>query len=876
MEKKNHLYRTLIILAAVVVAAINFYPTAGWYGSLEKKQRIERSEQFNQEDRERAGVDSGMFQEMQWGFKRWLDYDDEWLITPGLDLQGGIHIVVGFDDDNEEAVERGLTTEQIQEMVLQRIRLRIEEFESKEPIIQKLGTNQIQIQLPGEEDVERAKKIIFDAGVMNFHIAAEYDDPQDQTDTIDVLKLINEEYNKGFIPFLEAPVYNSNFFGVTQENYPLVKEMVDNATSIPADKIVRFSAPPPEYDLELDYLIYVLNAEVGVSGEMITEASAAPDPESPGSWMILFDFNSEGAKAFGELTANNVNRSLAIVLDGKVMSAPNIREKIMGGSGNISGQFTPEQAQNVAIALNSGSMPVKLREDYAGIVGPTIGGESASKGITSSLIGLGLVMAFMLFYYRSAGLIANISLLINAILIMGSFAYFGTTLTLPGIAGLILTIGMAVDANVLIFERIREEAKLGKSLQHCVEGGYARAASAIWDANITTLIAAVVLTQFGTGPVKGFAVALCIGVCTSVFAALVVSRALLEFIAERQLLEKFSMASILKGEPEFQFMSKRKVALVFSIVIIAIGMGNFAMRGQGNFGVDFTNGTNMQVSIKADSEIPVDDVRAILSTDGFNSPIVQEVSDTESTDNNRFLIRISADSEDASVEENDEDGQPGSVSEDVQASLVSLSTVESDNVNDKVEILEAKTVGPAVGKQLRGDALNAIFFALFFIIVYLWARFELKYAIGAAVALLHDVIVVVGIMSILGREISIPVVAAWLTIIGYSLNDTIVVFDRVREDLALSKTRGLNFVEMVNLSLNRTLSRTLLTSVTTFFVVLILCVFGGPAIFDFALALCIGVVVGTYSSIFVATPTVNFLHNREEKKAAALEESEKR
>ena len=272
-----------------------------------------------------------------------------------------------------------------------------------------------------------------------------------------------------------------------------------------------YSPKPDKYAEEQNYLLYLIDDKAQMSGENLSLAVARPDQQSPGQWQIVFEFNAEGSREFAELTGGNVGRSMAIVLDGNVMSAPNINERIFG-SGNISGSFSNAEARDLAITLNSGSLPVDIREDATNIVGPILGQDSIDKGVRSSLVGLVMVMIFMIIYYRIGGILANISLAVNAIVLLGAFAYFNVTLTLPGIAGLILTIGMAVDANVLIFERMREEARQGKSLGVAIENGYQLATSAILDANVTTLIAAIVLTQFGTGPVQGFALALSIGV----------------------------------------------------------------------------------------------------------------------------------------------------------------------------------------------------------------------------------------------------------------------------------------------------------------------------------------------------------------------------
>ena len=886
---QNHFYRTLLIVVAVVIAIINIIPTIGWY-SLEDTERTARIERWAQEDYDRAGQDVAFYTRYGWAIKRWSEFDVDKTITLGLDLQGGVHMVVGFDP--EEIPEDSVLEEaDVQAILLNTIQNRVTEFETTEPIIQALGTNQVQVQLPGEQDVKRAQELILGAGQLGFHIGV----GPEETDNI--LIAVDDALDNGLIPFLQDRSFSNPFYSVPQQFIDRVKADIKRIEKqggvIPENRLIAFSPPPPDYDKDADYTLYIVEKEAGLTGEYIQSAVARPNPETPGQWMILFEFDAEGGRLFGDLTAANVDRTLAINLDGNIASAPNINERI-GASGSISGSFMREEAQDVAISLNSGALPVKPREDYSGIVGGTIGEEDAAKGVTASLIGIVLVIAFMLIYYRVGGIIADLSLIINAILILGAFAYFGVTLTLPGIAGLILTIGMAVDANVLIFERIREELAQAKSLSSAIEGGYARASSAIWDANVTTLIAAIVLTQFGTGPVQGFAVALSIGVCTSVFAALVVTRAILEFATDRKMISNIAMMSIVRPDSKFQFLEKRKIAAIVSVVTIACGIGYFASRGADNFGVDFTNGTNMMLTVNSENDVSVDQVRTALDDAGFESPIVQEAAASANDEGgNRFLIRLgdithhdfvavgaeSAEGESAPEEaadetaevaaEDDDDAPTVTVADDVQAALAHLSTVTD---GEQVTILRSETVGPAVGDQLRRDAVNAIFFSLVFIMLYLIARFDWRFSVAAAVALMHDVLIVIGVLAIFQREISIPVIAALLTIIGYSLNDTIVVFDRVREDLALSKSRGLSFLTMLNESLNRTLSRTLLTSITTLVVVLILFVFGGSEINDFALALIAGVLVGTYSSVFVATPVVNILRTFAEKRALKLDD----
>lgn len=859
---QNHRYRTLLILAVVVVSAILIYPTIGWM-TLSESARQDRLEQWNEEDR--SETESGPWHNFKKDIRRWAQFDRARVINLGLDLQGGIHMVLGFEL-SDEAKERGLDEKMVQDMILQRVWNRINEFEAKEPSVQKLGNNQIQIQLPGEKDIQRAKNLIMRMAELKFHMVSGPDE------TIQVLSAVDRHFGNGFVPFLERPEFRGGPFQVKQENFERIRELTQELLSepdvLPEDKAFFFSTPPRAGETQL-YSMYLADRKEQMTGEGMKSAIPRPDNDSPGYWQILFTFDSESANRFSEVTGENINRQMAIVLDGNVVSAPTINQRIHA-NGQITGSFSADEAQDLAIALNSGSMPVPIREDYTGVVGATLGQDSVNKGVRSSVVGFIIVMLFMAFYYRLGGLVANVSLVINGLIVLGALAYFNATLTLPGIAGLILTIGMAVDANVLIYERIREELRNGKSLPSAIEGGYARATITILDANITTLIAAAVLTQFGTGPVQGFAVTLSIGVCASVFAALIVTRAILEFLSDNKIVTNLAMMSILKGEPKFKFLAKRKLAAIVSAVAIAVGVVVFGMRGSENFGVDFTDGTNMIVDLNASQRIEVGRIRERLADAGFDSPSVQEYRE-DLKDNgssapdgqepagvhNQFVIRVSEVAE-IQAQTDVVANASETISSRIQKALLPLCDhpTAMENLNEEVELLKVETVGPAVGRQLRRDAIAAITYALIFIVMYLWFRFELKFAIAAVVALIHDVLVVVGIFAMTGREITIPLVAALLTIIGYSLNDTIVVFDRVREDLRLYRGRGLSYLEIMDISINQTLSRTLLTSLTTLFVVAVLYVFGGVAINDFAFALMIGVLVGTYSSIFVASPVV--------------------
>lgn len=860
---QSNWFRTIVIYAAIVIAAINFYPTIVWQMKSPEEQ-AQVIEQIRADQLKARAEQYGAFQRLVMDAKHWWMGDPDRQITLGLDLQGGLQMVVGFDM-TEEARERGLTESDVQDIVLQNIRNRISELDVQEPVIQRQATDQVLVQLPGVKDLQRARELIKRTAHLGFHIVS------GREETEQALIRVDRAFDNELIPFLEPPEFPGGPYQVPEENVEHVETIFERAAEqpglLPEGKEFAFSTAPQPWETR-GYEIFLIEAEESLSGEGLKSAVARPNPQSPGQWVILFEFNAEAAQQFGTLTENNIGRELGIVLDGNVVSAPTIRGRI-SSSGEIEGSFTADTAKDLAIALNSGSMPVTVEEEYTGIVGPTLGQESVERGVYSAVVGMILVMLFMVFYYRVAGVIADIGQLVNALLLLGAFAYFNVTLTLPGIAGLILTIGMAVDANVLIFERIREELRQGKSVANSIAAGYEKAASAILDSNITTLIAAIVLLQFGTGPVQGFAIALSIGVCTSVFVALVVTRAMYDFLLNRKLLSTIGMMSFLKAETHIKFMNKQRIAFVLSAIALAIGIGAFAFRTASGemFGVEFTEGTSMQVRIDTAETVSVGEVRSALAGVGFDTASVQEYTTEDASVTNVFTLRIS--------QPEGEQGGEEWVTERVQQALATLAGEGADPA-EAVELQSVTTVGPSVGAQLQRDAVLAIAYALIFIIFYLWFRFEWTYAVGSVLALVHDVIIVVGLFALFGREISIAVIAALLTIIGYSLNDTIVVFDRVREDLKIYRARNYTFLDILDISINETLSRTILTGLTTFFVVFVLYLFGGAAINDFAFALIAGVIVGTYSSIYIASPAVYMLQHRRGRAAVSDKDKKKK
>jgi len=865
---QQSLTRTLVIWATLIAGIFYVVPTVGWM-TLSEEARNERLTRWAEEDTQRAKDRPGEFQSLIYSIKRWTEFDRDRVINLGLDLQGGVHMVVSFNwqDLGEERIQQyrdsGYKDEdiirEVQDVVLQQISRRVNDFEAKEPIIQTLGENQIQIQLPGEKDVNRAVALIKKTAQLNFHIVAGPDE------TLPVFTKIKTAFPDDFSAFIEKPVPGDQGFRVLAENLDRVKDMLARAQAkgdiVPENKMILFSQPPKPFEDQV-YRLFLVDKTPLASGEGLSGSGAIPDQMNPPYWQIHFQFNNEAAAAFGEATQANIGRPMAIVLDDMVVSAPTIRDRI-SNSGQITGNFTGEEARDLSIALNSGSMVVPVKEEFTRTVSPSLGAESISAGVTSSVGGVIAVGIFMIIYYSFGGIIAVLSQIVNGLLVVALMAYFDMTLTLPGIAGLILTIGMAVDANVLIYERIREELRLGHSLKASVENGFARATVTIMDANVTTLIAALVLFQYGTGPIQGFAITLSIGVVTSVFAALVISRALFDLALNFKLMTKMPMLQIVPAGTKINFMGFKTPAMAIAGAVILVGLAGLVFRGSDNLGVDFTQGTNIVLKLENTQPISSDSVREALSNAGFGSPIVQLSSENPSEASNEFLIRVSdTNAGDAAAATTD------TVAERMRQTLAPLT---QEQKTEQVVVENEQTIGPAVGAQLRWDALKSLFFAHIFIIIYLAFRFELKYAAGAMVAILHDVLVTVGIYALLGGEISLNLVAAVLTIIGYSLNDTIVIFDRIREVARINRGKGLSFAEVINISVNETLSRTILTSLVTSFVVVVLCIFGGDSLFDFALPMLIGMIAGTFSTVFIASPVAYYWQDFLDKRKAAEE-----
>ncbi|MBW1751321.1 MAG: protein translocase subunit SecD, partial [Deltaproteobacteria bacterium] len=574
----------------------------------------------------------------------------------------------------------------------------------------------------------------------------------------------------------------------------------------------------------------LINSPVLMTGEMVKNAQVRIGGTFNEPYVSL-DLTGRGGKIFGNITEKNVNRRLAIVLDEVVRSAPVIREKILGGSAQISGSFSHEEATDLAIVLRVGALPAPVEIIQNLTVGASLGQDSINKGLTAGLFGALMVLVFMVIYYRLSGIIADFALVLNILFLFSGLAMLGATLTLPGIAGIILSIGMAVDANVLIFERMREEFALGKSVKSGIDSGFNKAFWSIVDSQVTTLITALALFLFGTGPIKGFAVTLSLGIIFNLFAVLFCTRLIYEWLYTGRKLPDLKFMRFIK-KPNFDFMAIKKIAFGLSAVLVIMGLVSFVeiLRGDANMGVDFSGGSLLQY--KAGQPFQLDEVRSSLTKNGYDSVDLQQV-----TGENRLIVKMKK-------------------SEDIVGHLGDEITSVLNGMEGNIDfVLESESeIGSSISAVLRNKAIQAIAISLLGALVYLAIRFDFSFGLAAAAATFHDVLIVLGICWLLNMEITLLLVTALLTLAGYSLNDSVVVFDRIRENMG--KLHDKKFPDIINTSINEVLARTIVTSLTltTSMVLGALFFFGGSAIHDFSFALLAGVLVGTYSSIFIASP----------------------
>ena len=572
---------------------------------------------------------------------------------------------------------------------------------------------------------------------------------------------------------------------------------------------------------------YLIENRVIVSGENLVDAQTGFDQRTSEP-VVSFRFDAKGAQRFGQATQQNVGKPFAIILDSEVISAPRINEPILGGQGQISGNFTSQSANDLAVLLRAGALPADLTIVEERTVGPSLGADSIAAGKIASMVGAALVIICMLLVYGKLGLIANIALAANVAMIVAILSVLGATLTLPGIAGIGLTMGMAVDSNVIIFERVREERAAGRSLVQSFDSGFQRALATVVDANLTTFIVAVILFYMGTGPVRGFAVTLGIGIITTVFTAFTLTRWLIAWWVRRERPVEFpaGLVHYLPLEPKIPFMKWRNWGFAISglasvIVVICTMTMNF------NYGIDFLGGSMIEVQAK-NKVADAGDVRNKLSDLNLGEVQVQAFGNEGS-----LLIRVGTQDQGDSGEQ--------TVIDKVRSAL------DADYEFRRVEV-----VGPTVSSELAWSGTIGIILSLIALLVYIWFRFEWQFGVGAVISTAHDVIMIVGVYVILGLEFNLSSLAAILTVIGYSINDTVVIFDRIRETLRKYKKMPLD--EVINLALNQTMSRTILTGLTVLLALFALYFFGGEVISSFVFAIILGVFIGTYSSLFIAGP----------------------
>ncbi|PJF09036.1 protein translocase subunit SecD [Pseudorhodobacter sp. MZDSW-24AT] len=587
-------------------------------------------------------------------------------------------------------------------------------------------------------------------------------------------------------------------------------------------------------------VFYVLDSSPVVSGENLVDAQPAFDQNNRPA--VSFRFDPSGARLFGDYTASHIGQPFAIVLDGEVISAPVIQSHIAGGSGIITGQFTVEDSTELAVLLRAGALPAGMTFLEERTIGPELGADSIEAGQRAAVIGMAAVVVFMLACYGSFGLVATLALGLNMGLLLAALSVMGATLTLPGIAGIVLTMGMAVDANVLIFERIREELRQGRAAGRAIEIGFQKALSAIMDSNITGLLTALIMFAIGSGPVRGFAVTLGLGILTSMFTAVYVTRLIIETWMRWKRPRQITLKGWLRLAPEHTTIDFfRAQWLTFGVSVVAVVASLLLVVTMGlNFGIDFKGGTTIRA--ETTQSIDVGSYRAALSELSLGDVSITEVFDPGfRADQHVATIRIEA--------------QQGA--EALSPEVVATVEAAIQAVDPAVQFTAVESVGPKVSAELIWLALAAVGAGAAGILVYVWLRFEWQFAVGTVAALLHDVIVTVGVFALFGLKFDLTIVAALLTILGYSVNDTVVIFDRLRENLVKFKTTPLR--ELMNLSANETLSRTLMTAMTTLIALIVLLVFGGDVIRGFVFAMVLGVILGTWSTLYVAKNIVLFL-----------------
>lgn len=733
---------------------------------------------------------------------RHLLHESQGKLKLGLDLEGGVAFTLKVADASLDK-ESSYVKEQQLNKAIDIMERRVNGLGVAEPIIRARGDNSLEIQLPGLSTTE------------NPDVLANLQKPAKLT-----FHRVHRTLNPETTPADKTP---AGYTVMTMEH--------SNPTTGAIYEIPLFVKKVPDLG----------GGSVKDAGVYQTEF---------GGFSIALNMTDSGAKRFAEVTESidKENKSapyvnlpendprkygqLAIVLDGQLYSAPRIIQSIPGGRASITGNFTQREAFELSNVLNNPlEFELKLEEMYE--VGPTLADDARTASINAALLGAGLVIAFMCVYYLSAGLVAVAAVAINILIVLGVMASLGATITLPGVAALVLTIGMAVDSNILIFERIREELQLGKRLKDALAAGFDKAFATILDANLTTLLTAGILIWLGTGPIKGFGVTLSIGIGATMFCALVVSKLLLEILVDYKILRKILSVSYFKPA-NYKFLEKRRMAFVVSGLLLVAGVIGTYVNRDHIYGIDFLGGD--EISIAYTEKLGLQDIDAVATSKNLGEivPVYQK------------LLGGSADEEILKIQTHEGRGKEV------------FDALKATHPNAGLKLVGESSIGAAVSGSIKWNAIIALTVAMAGILLYIALRFEFGYGIGAVVSTIHDVVLSIGIFILLGGQFTAPMVAAILMIVGYSINDTIVVFDRIREELELDPTASLK--KIIDHAINKTLSRTLLTSLTTLMAALALYIFGAGVINDFALVFIIGIIVGTYSSIFIASPVFYWWH----------------
>ena len=876
-------WRTVVVLAVLAISIWSFWPTVRVHSlsGQEKTDFIKNNPKV---------------------FKGAINF--------GLDLAGGTHVVVEIDTTGlkvRDGESRAEALQSAQEQSLEIVRNRVDQFGLSEPVIAKSGENRIVADLAGV-DAEQARGLLGETAQLEFKLVVTRGEFLPVLNRIDAYlsqKAGADTSRAAEAPKSEAPAaavgaglqlksLDEGDSAKTAEAAPAadssaaVAAASDSAaadSSKPAETLAQFRARPfggrfvalgndlaiPEADVEavraaladpgVQALIplniqfalgrgwekmsngdkvkrfYALKRRAEMGGTEIVDAVPyrISDGMQAGEVAVNLKFDGLGAKKFATVTGNNIKRQLAIVLDDQVVSAPVIQTRIPNGNAQITGLDDFNEAKQLAVVLRAGALPLPMTIGELRSVGATLGEDNIRSGMNAALVGLALVAVFMVAYYRKTGLWAVIALAFNMLLIGAVMSTFHAVLTMPGIAGIVLTIGMAVDANVIIYERIREELRLGRTVRMAIQAGYEKATSAIVDANVTTLLTAFILYKIGSGPIKGFGLTLMIGIVASMFTALYVTRWLFMLTGDtRSDGTKLSIGQGILKNPNLPIVPNAKKGIAISLALIVVSFGLFFTRGL-NYGIDFTGGNVLTVAFQ--QETTAEQIsKAVSERTALGTPTVRTV-DVLDKNTPTFLVSIMKTVDDGAV---------------VPAVEKALADAGAPG-----RVINEELVGPAIGKQLKSSAAWAIFWSLLVMIAYIWFRFGkfgLGFGLGAVIALAHDVVLTLGFFAATGISLDSTMIAALLTIVGYSINDTIVIYDRVRENTQIMGKESFAF--HVNNSINQCLGRSIWTSVTTLLVTVTLVLFGGISIHDFSLAMTVGVVVGFWSTTFIATQFV--------------------